>query len=151
MKIQKRQQSIQKNSDSELVAVDLENALLNTMGNVVHNFVKAFASKDVTIEIGDQKIKIMRPEQYSDADGWARLKLMVKSARVLSVQSGVTYSSLLAHMLVTDGWSWNRHVFRSPVWMDNHIEIQVQQARNVEGLEWLVGSSSEIKQSANTV
>ena len=74
-----------------------------------------------------------------------RLEELINSSRMVANRTGISYCNIVGLLLVLDGWSWNVNVFRAPIWMDDHREIPIEEIKKLKGLEWVTGSSLEIR------
>lgn len=133
--------------DSE--PVDLWDVILGGLGEVVMRASKAFGSKSyvagVSCESFHGDVEIEKPAEDPVVSFEQRIWLVCGSCRYLAGEVGIPYGILAPYMFAVDGWSWNEHVFRSPIWMNDHRDVPIDEARKIEGLEWLNGSSLEIK------
>jgi len=136
--------------ESENEPLDLEEAILFTLGEAVFRMRDVFGIKAVLAEVEGQEFQFDVPREFPDDDFELRLNQIIDSGAMLAKVSGVRYDALIPHLLVVDGWSWNENVFRAPIWMHDHREIPIGAAREMRGLKWLTGSSLEIKSKHNT-
>jgi len=90
-------------------------------------------------------VRIGRPEEDPGISFYERLDEIIEGCDKLAEATGLSYEFLAANMLVADGWTWNRDVFRAPIWMLDHREFPVEEARKMRGLQWLKGTSEEIR------
>lgn len=125
--------------------MDLEFALLLTLGDTVYKMSKMFGHHEISIKGPKGEVVIERPVQDPSDDCLVRLALIVDSARDIAIGTGIDYSRVIERLLVFDGWSWNESVFRAPIWLNDHRELPIAEARKLEGLKWLRGTSLEIK------
>lgn len=131
---------------------DLDDFILDDIGDVVSNVVDIFGSNSIEIELPDnKKIILDKPSEDPMSLFYDRLNQILYSARLISKQNDISYNTISGILLILDGWSWNDIIFRAPIWMFDHREIPVKDARKIEGLEWLTGTSLEIKSKQNLV
>jgi hypothetical protein len=125
--------------------VELEDAILMGLGEAVYRAKRAFGSNRVKIESTEGQFEIEAPDEEPGADFDVRLDGLINSSNMVAKKAKVPYSCIAGLLLVLDGWSWNRNIFRAPIWMHDHREIPIEEAKKLKGLEWLTGSSLEIK------
>ena len=131
---------------------DLEDLILFGMGEVVFELSEAFGVNSIEILLDDgNSIILNRPNEDPFVLFYDRLKDILNSAKLISEQNNILYNVIAAELLVLDGWSWNDVIFRAPIWMNDHREILVDDARKIKGLEWLENTSSVIKSKQNMV
>lgn len=131
---------------------DLDDFILDDIGDFVSNVVDMFGSNSIEIELsGGKKIIFEKPLEEPMSLFYDRLNKILYSAKLISKQNDISYNTISGILLILDGWSWNNIVFRAPIWMFDHREIPVEDARKIEGLEWLTGISLEIKSKHNMV
>lgn len=104
-----------------------------------------FGRRRVSVEIEDQVFEFDVTQEEPDVDFEMRLMAVIDESYMLAEVTGIGYTDLVPHLLVIDGWSWNDDVFRAPIWMHDHREIPICDALEIRGLEWLTGTSLEIK------
>jgi len=119
--------------------------ILFGIGELVSKASDSFGSKSISIKIENKEIVLDRPVENPCEPFDHRLNGVLKGARLISKYNNIKYENIVGILLVLDGWSWNEYVFRSPVWMNDHQEIPIRDARKIRGLEWVIGSSLEIK------
>lgn len=120
--------------------------LLFGLGNTVSKMRDVFGSKSVSVTVPDGRdIDIDRMEEDPLESFESRVNAIVEGCRGASDRLNVPYEFMVSRVLVIDGWSWNEHVFRSPIWMNDHRDVPIEEARKVDGLKWLSGSSLEIE------
>jgi hypothetical protein len=125
---------------------DVGNFLLFGLGNTISKLVSVWGSKSVFIDApGGREIEIERMEEDPEVSFDDRLKDIVEGCMNTSIDIGIQYDFIISRVLVLDGWSWNENVFRSPIWMNDHRDIPIEDARKISGMQWLSGSSLEIK------
>lgn len=125
--------------------VDLEDVLLLGLGDTLSKMVKNFGTEYVSVMTSNGYKEIKRIPQEPNESFDCRIMHMVEGAKFFAEAAELDYSEIIPYVLVIDGWSWNENVFRSPVWMHDHREIPIGDAREIDGLSWLKGSSLEIK------
>jgi hypothetical protein len=131
---------------------DLEDLILFGMGEVVFELSEAFGVNSIEILLDDgNSIILNRPNEDPFVLFYDRLRDILNSAKLISEQNNILYNVIAAELLVLDGWSWNDVIFRAPIWMNDHREILVDDARKIKGLEWLENTSSVIKSKQNMV
>jgi hypothetical protein len=131
---------------------DLEDLILFGMGEVVFELSEAFGVNSIEILLDDgNSIILNRPNEDPFVLFYDRLRDILNSAKLISEQNNILYNVIAAELLVLDGWSWNDVIFRAPIWMNDHREILVDDARKIKGLEWLENTSSAIKSKQNMV
>jgi len=131
---------------------DLEDLILFGMGEVVFELSEAFGVNSIEILLDDENSIILnRPNEDPFVLFYDRLRDILNSAKLISEQNNILYNVIAAELLVLDGWSWNDVIFRAPIWMNDHREILVDDARKIKGLEWLENTSSVIKSKQNMV
>lgn len=141
--VKRDKKSIEHNSEH---VVDVGNFLLFGLGNTISKLVSMLGCKSVFIDIPDgRQIEIERMEEDPGVSFENRLNDIIKGCMNASIDIDIQYDFMISRVLVLDGWSWNEHVFRSPIWMDDHRDIPVEEVRKLDGMQWLSGSSLEIK------
>lgn len=125
--------------------VDLGDAILMDLGDTIFCARKMFGENIVKIESSVGIFDIVAPEEDPLANFDNRLNGIIVSAKMFAEQARVDYHWIAGLLLVLDGWSWNMNVFRAPIWMYDHREIPIDNARKIKGFEWLTGTSLEIR------
>lgn len=132
-------------NDTEL-ELDICDIILANLGETVFRASVMFGDNVVAIDAPDcGRFSVERPLESPGVLFEDRISAIVDSCNSVCGSIGVSYSFIAPRMFVIDGWSWNRHVFRSPIWMNDHRDVPIDEARKIEGLQWLDGSSLEIK------
>ncbi|MBN2258100.1 MAG: hypothetical protein JW704_09775 [Anaerolineaceae bacterium] len=132
-------------------SLDLEDIILQELGETVRNASRLFGSRVVHFVIDGIGFDIETPREDPLASFDERLAWIKESARMVAKRSKVDYSKTMGLLLVIDGWSWNPNVFRAPIWMHDHRELPIEEARKIDGLEWLDGSSLAIRSELQRV
>lgn len=131
---------------------DLEDLILFGMGEVVFELSEAFGVNSIEILLDDgNSIILNRPNEDPFVLFYDRLRDILNSAKLISEQNNILYNIISGILLVLDDWTWNDVIFRAPIWMFDHREITIEDARKIKGLEWLTGTSLEIKLKQNMV
>jgi hypothetical protein len=136
----------------EDVIDDFDDLILGNIGEVVFVASKTFGVSSIEIELPNRsKMVLDKPLEDPICLFYDRLIKILDSAKLISEQNNISYNVIAAELLVLDGWSWNDIIFRAPIWMFDHREIIIEEARKIKGLEWLTGTSLEIKLKQNMV
>lgn len=136
----------------EDVIDDFDDLILGNIGEVVFVASKTFGVSSIEIELPNRnKMVLDKPLEDPICLFYDRLIKILNSAKLISEQNNISYNVIAAELLVLDGWSWNDIIFRAPIWMFDHREIIIEEARKIKGLEWLTGTSLEIKLKQNMV
>ena len=130
---------------SEEEGIDLEQAILFTLGDTVFNMREIFGKNTITFNGRGGDITLERPEQDPEDEPLCRLSKIIVFAQDLAFIAKTDYNRIIECLLVFDGWSWNDNIFRAPIWLNDHIEIPVGEARALEGLGCLTGTSLAIR------
>lgn len=131
---------------------DLDDLILGNIGEVVFIASKTFGISSIEIELLDgNKMILDKPLEEPMSLFDDRLIKILNSAKLISEQNNISYNIISGILLVLDGWTWNDIIFRAPIWMFDHREILIKDAKKIKGLEWLTGTSLEIKSKQNMV
>jgi hypothetical protein len=123
----------------------LDGAILLGMGQVVARMNEVFGANGIRLSVGAFTFTMTAPEHDPDDDFEIRLNKVIDGCRIAADAVGVDYQIVVAAMLAFDDWTWDDHVFRSPVWMNRLVEMPIADAREIKGLEWLCGTSLAIR------
>lgn len=126
-----------------------EDFLLFEMGKVAKLAMETFGAKKISVELPTGRVVVSKPKIDSSSGFYERLESLILSAKRMSSQTTVSFDILASLILIIDGWTWNEFAFRAPIWMDDHRDIPISEAKKIEGLEWLSDSSSEIESRHN--
>lgn len=126
--------------------IDLEDAILTSLGEFVFRASRAFGEKTFVVKVpSGVSIEVDRPEEAPSASFEDRIRLIIESCEGICGRVEAPYCFVAPRMFALDGWTWNVSVFRSPIWMNDHRDVPIDDARKIDGLQWLSGSSSEIR------
>ncbi len=125
---------------------DIEDVILMDLGLLIAKAKSVFGTRRSVLD-QDTGIRIEAPEEDPTVSFGDRLALIIEEARlVVASVPDANYGVIASRMFALDGWTWNEHVFRSPIWMNDYRELPINEAREIEGMEWITtGSSSEIQ------
>jgi hypothetical protein len=131
---------------------DFDELILGNIGEVVFIASKTFGVSSIEIELPNRsKMVLDKPLEDPTCLFYDRLIKILDSAKLISEQNNILYNIISGILLVLDDWTWNDVIFRAPIWMFDHREITIEDARKIKGLEWLTGTSLEIKLKQNMV
>jgi hypothetical protein len=118
--------------------VDVDDLILMGLGCVVCGFADIFGCKSVEFEHSVHgQVAISIPEKNCEISFDNRRQDVVDWCREFSNATGIEYDWLAAKMFEVDGWTWNKNVFRAPIWMEDHRDVPLDEAIEMDGMEWL--------------
>lgn len=136
--------------EPESESTDLEDLLLFSMGEAVRAMKDSFGYKSMIFRGPKGEVSLEQIDQDPDSDCIERLGMIVGFIPEISIPTGICYQRVAECLFVLDGWSWNKNIFRAPIWLNDHREIPLAEARKLNGMLWIEGSSLEIKSKLRT-
>jgi hypothetical protein len=126
--------------------VDLGDVIIDGLGDVILRAAREFGTRSVLVCVpGGPDVEIERPQEDPLVSFEDRIDAIVKDCIGICDATGAPYEYMAPRVFAIDGWSWNENVFRSPIWMNDHRDIGIEEARKINGLKWLKGSSLGIR------
>jgi hypothetical protein len=89
------------------------------------------------VKIKIASIEIDMPDADHDASFEDRLGEILEFSKYISEKLCESIFLTTEKLLKLDGWHIGKHSFRTPLWMFDHKELTISEARKIKGLEWI--------------
>lgn len=138
---------VKRSDDSKLTCnscIELEDVIIFGISDMIKKISSVFGRVGARIDREDGSFFIIeKPIEDSCEKFFERLKKILDGSMVLSKQNDLDVDYVTSILLILDGWTWTKDVFRSPIWMDDYMEMEIYEAKEIEGLKFLNGWSKD--------